>query len=243
MDGFGFVFFVFYFFIFYFSSSSSFLLWWLGGNRCRTCGMNADHCPGHCGHIDLPTPMYHPMLFDTCYKLLRSTCFYCHRFRFDPRRVALVRRRVDLLDLGLLLESHELSVRCTFGLTDDIMGTGGSRSNRTTEYDLEEIETVYHELLASALEREHCNGADPISQLRKHMRASILSMHVRNERRRLVRDLLRDAVAAKKCFYCSLYGSRFFFFFHFFFFFSFSFVCSGKNENKGKMKVKEGEKE
>lgn len=44
-------------------------------------------CPGHSGHIELPVPVYNPLLFSELYRLLRAQCFNCHRLRVDRRKV------------------------------------------------------------------------------------------------------------------------------------------------------------
>lgn len=31
--------------------------------RCTTCGLNSTQCPGHFGHVELPVPVYNPMVF------------------------------------------------------------------------------------------------------------------------------------------------------------------------------------
>ena len=31
--------------------------------RCTTCNLSASHCPGHFGHIELPLPVYNPLIF------------------------------------------------------------------------------------------------------------------------------------------------------------------------------------
>jgi DNA-directed RNA polymerase beta' subunit len=30
---------------------------------CTTCNLGAAHCPGHFGHIELPLPVYNPLIF------------------------------------------------------------------------------------------------------------------------------------------------------------------------------------
>ena len=30
---------------------------------CTTCKLSAVHCPGHFGHIELPLPVYNPLIF------------------------------------------------------------------------------------------------------------------------------------------------------------------------------------
>ncbi|EGX45801.1 hypothetical protein AOL_s00117g6 [Orbilia oligospora ATCC 24927] len=34
---------------------------------CSTCNLSNENCPGHVGHISLPTPVYHPVFFDQMY--------------------------------------------------------------------------------------------------------------------------------------------------------------------------------
>lgn len=55
--------------------------------RCGTCGLNSNQCPGHFGHIDLPVPVYAPLLFAQMFQLLKQTCLYCHHFRCGTLKV------------------------------------------------------------------------------------------------------------------------------------------------------------
>ena len=52
-------------------------------SRCATCNQMYEHCPGHLGHLELVLPVYHPLLFNQLYMLLKSMCFNCHRFRIS----------------------------------------------------------------------------------------------------------------------------------------------------------------
>ncbi len=56
---------------------------------CATCHLNSYQCPGHFGHIELPSPVFHPLFMGNMFNLLRGTCFYCHdsvlRLSFLPR--------------------------------------------------------------------------------------------------------------------------------------------------------------
>lgn len=54
---------------------------------CKSCGQRAFNCPGHCGHIDLVTPVYNPLLFNVLHNLLQSTCFFCLHFRASRSQV------------------------------------------------------------------------------------------------------------------------------------------------------------
>lgn len=55
------------------------------------------------GHIELSLPVYHPLLFDLLYKLVKAKCFVCHKFRCNRLKLKLVLTKLRLLDAGLLL--------------------------------------------------------------------------------------------------------------------------------------------
>lgn len=55
--------------------------------RCHTCGMNEFKCEGHMGHIELSVPLYHPLLFNYLYKLMRAKCAFCHHLRIHRVKV------------------------------------------------------------------------------------------------------------------------------------------------------------
>uniref|UniRef100_A0A1I8G8W1 DNA-directed RNA polymerase n=1 Tax=Macrostomum lignano TaxID=282301 RepID=A0A1I8G8W1_9PLAT len=73
---------------------------------CRKCSLGYWQCGGHFGHIELFSPVLHPMFFDLVFKLIRAKCFYCHRFavKLDFRRLV----RLQFLALGLSDESNPL---------------------------------------------------------------------------------------------------------------------------------------
>ena len=50
---------------------------------CKTCHMNHFECPGHFGHIELPSPVFHPLFMNHAFSLLRGMCLFCHHFRLD----------------------------------------------------------------------------------------------------------------------------------------------------------------
>lgn len=50
-------------------------------SSCATCRLTYYTCPGHFGHIELPSPVYHPLFMVNMFNLLRGTCLFCHRFK------------------------------------------------------------------------------------------------------------------------------------------------------------------
>ena len=46
-------------------------------SQCVTCGKNNQDCPGHCGHIELPIPVPHPMYGEEILMYLNCFCSKC----------------------------------------------------------------------------------------------------------------------------------------------------------------------
>lgn len=74
---------------------------------CRTCSLPYAHCPGHFGHIQLLAKVYHPLYFKLLYKLLQSTCYYCHHLRVTPTLMEFFKAKLILLHAGLVKEAAE----------------------------------------------------------------------------------------------------------------------------------------
>lgn len=55
--------------------------------RCKSCGQRAYQCHGHCGHIELVSPAYNPLLVNILNNLLNKTCFNCFHFRANRAQV------------------------------------------------------------------------------------------------------------------------------------------------------------
>ncbi|XP_064604874.1 DNA-directed RNA polymerase I subunit RPA1-like [Liolophura sinensis] len=69
---------------------------------CVTCGQNYIYCPGHMGHIQLPLPVYNPLYFQILIKILRGTCFHCHRLQASTAQSILFIHELKVLELGCL---------------------------------------------------------------------------------------------------------------------------------------------
>uniref|UniRef100_A0A2P2KYW8 DNA-directed RNA polymerase subunit n=1 Tax=Rhizophora mucronata TaxID=61149 RepID=A0A2P2KYW8_RHIMU len=67
---------------------------------CQTCGQRLTTCPGHCGHIELISPVYNPLLFNFLYKILQRTCFFCHHFRAARSQVERCVAQLELIVKG-----------------------------------------------------------------------------------------------------------------------------------------------
>lgn len=76
--------------------------------RCLTCGLSDFHCPGHFGHIELPFPLFNPLLFQNTFRVLQSLCFNCHRFRVSQAKVQRVCKLLHLIQAERLAEASRL---------------------------------------------------------------------------------------------------------------------------------------
>ncbi|XP_022154235.1 DNA-directed RNA polymerase I subunit 1 [Momordica charantia] len=75
---------------------------------CKSCGQRPLYCPGHCGHIDLVSPVYNPLLFVILHNILQRTCFSCHHFRAGESQVEKCVSQLDLISNGDVVEAKEL---------------------------------------------------------------------------------------------------------------------------------------
>nr|POE52001.1 dna-directed rna polymerase i subunit rpa1 [Quercus suber] len=80
----------------------------IGDNACATCGLWYPQCPGHCGHIELPLPCYHPTYMDQTLRLLRAACVYCNRLKLSRVQVNRYSCKLKLVKYGLLKEVAEV---------------------------------------------------------------------------------------------------------------------------------------
>ena len=70
--------------------------------RCETCSQSYDDCPGHYGHLELALPVFHPLLFNELYKLLRACCFNCRALKMGKDRKAYFVHILTLIRRGKL---------------------------------------------------------------------------------------------------------------------------------------------
>ena len=77
-------------------------------DRCVTCHQPQSACLGHVGHLSLTLPVYQPVLFDLCFKLLKAQCWLCHRLKLGRLRVQRVLTKLQLVEAGQLQQAQML---------------------------------------------------------------------------------------------------------------------------------------
>ncbi|TYI89889.1 hypothetical protein E1A91_D03G085500v1 [Gossypium mustelinum] len=75
---------------------------------CKSCGLLKLHCPGHCGHIDLVSPIYNPLLFNFLHTLIQRTCFFCYHFRAERTEVEKCISQLKLIGKGDIVGAKRL---------------------------------------------------------------------------------------------------------------------------------------
>ncbi|KAB8345883.1 hypothetical protein FH972_022938 [Carpinus fangiana] len=75
---------------------------------CATCHLKSNSCPGHCGHIELPVPVYHPVYIEQLFRLLRAQCIFCYKLKLPRVEVNRYWCKLQLLRHGLLAAAEEL---------------------------------------------------------------------------------------------------------------------------------------
>ncbi|OQR80094.1 DNA-directed RNA polymerase I subunit RPA1-like, partial [Tropilaelaps mercedesae] len=75
---------------------------------CDTCSLSQLHCPGHIGHIPLPLPVFNPIYFRDLHKLLRGSCFTCHRLLAPPAACQTILAQLQVLEYGLVGVAGEI---------------------------------------------------------------------------------------------------------------------------------------
>ncbi|CAI9105275.1 OLC1v1004165C3 [Oldenlandia corymbosa var. corymbosa] len=113
-------------------------------SSCKSCGQRAYNCPGHCGHIELVSPVYNPLLFNRLYNLLQRICFFCFRFRADREEVDRCVSRLKLISKGDVIGSRNLDSTDSPNLdaSEDNEGSHVSHGNRNpgAEIHLKQME-------------------------------------------------------------------------------------------------------
>ncbi|KAJ2606893.1 hypothetical protein H4R99_000066 [Coemansia sp. RSA 1722] len=118
---------------------------------CGTCSLSYFNCPGHFGHIELPSPVVNPMMFDVLYRFLQGCCPYCHKFTFNRVTAARFVAKLRLLEYGLVKEASDLDdmlpktqTTVTDPETGDVIMVDGNASDSGSEAE-EAVERVDQE--------------------------------------------------------------------------------------------------
>ncbi|KAK4485403.1 hypothetical protein RD792_008042 [Penstemon davidsonii] len=108
-------------------------------SSCKSCGLRSFYCNGHCGHIDLVSPAYNPLLFNMLNILLNKTCLYCFHFKSRRKLVETCVAQLELISRGDIVGARKLGLKLSekhrekMGwVLDDIVDEEDSRGSYTS---------------------------------------------------------------------------------------------------------------
>ncbi|KAJ2636893.1 hypothetical protein GGF40_002722 [Coemansia sp. RSA 1286] len=167
---------------------------------CGTCSLSYFNCPGHFGHIELPSPVVNPMMFDVLYRFLQGCCPYCHKFTFNRVTAARFVAKLRLLEYGLVKEASDLDdmlpktqTTVTDPETGDVLMVDGNASDSGSEAE-EAVERVDQETDSKGGE----TAEQYIGRINRFVEKKLSGGHcstykvtmVNNVRRQLIKELI-----------------------------------------------------
>ncbi|KAB5591960.1 DNA-directed RNA polymerase [Ceratobasidium theobromae] len=160
------------------------------GDVCATCCLNSFSCPGHFGHIELPSPVFHPLFMINMLNLLRGVCMWCHQFKMAGGEKVKYEAKLMLLERGLLspaVDVDQFILRP--GTKDEYSEPGETLVEFRRRVEL----FVHHNLkdVPASTRNDYKDG--PVYQARKEV----------------IQSFMKAALACKKCAHCDGYGYTF----------------------------------
>ncbi|KAK2070908.1 hypothetical protein P8C59_005369 [Phyllachora maydis] len=180
---------------------------WGDSVRCATCNLLQAACPGHPGHIDLATPVYHPVFMDQLFRLLRAQCVYCQRLRLPRDQLHRYSCILRLLQHGLLREAQMIDALdpVEFGSKIRQMMTADVTSLLPEDSEEEDVSSDSGDGKKAAAREEFVRRA-----LRRGMLSGSATMAIRGKhegalamRREVVKEFFAEIIRDRKCATCS----------------------------------------
>nr|XP_016497258.1 PREDICTED: DNA-directed RNA polymerase I subunit 1-like [Nicotiana tabacum] len=107
-------------------------------SQCKSCGQGTVRCPGHCGHIELVSPVFNPLLFNMLHNLLQRTCFYCFHFRASKEEVEKCVSELELIAKGDVIGAKTMDVLSPDNSADREESEGSHMSCTTDDLNLQD---------------------------------------------------------------------------------------------------------
>jgi len=167
-----------------------------GDNACATCGLKNPQCPGHCGHIELPVPCYHPTFMDQTLKLLRAGCIYCGRLKMGRVQVNRYLCKLKLTRCGLLKEAKDLDDL----VAQAVHGNSGALADDESQEQSDEEDDADNKDLIQRRDRFVKHAIQTAKQ--NGMLWTKKTEAMANVRRAIISEFMADITKGKKCSNC-----------------------------------------
>ena len=183
------------------------------GQTCVTCNANSLQCPGHCGHVELDFPVYHPLLFGNLFQLVRSSCTTCKKFRMDETRIWRYLCKLKLLDMDDVSAAQKLDDQLLpsqilteeGGIKNAGVDTVVSKAEKTDE--VEKFKDTMLKVLTAIDERYKVFCEVTAADVAKFGTRKPPSVHAKNITRGVVEEFNRDLASCQRCQNCSTLSS------------------------------------
>lgn len=180
--------------------------------RCATCNLTPNFCPGHYGHIELPLPCYHPLFLRNVSNILKLTCPACKRFLVKgitlhtffyvikilvffllERSKIVLSARLELLCCGLITEAQELLKVVDTGEHDEeLEGLDAIDTEKDDEEANESLRIEVNEAVQRMKEKAGIHiGEEPAP-----------TRNVENMRQTYLKSFLKKIGTRNKCYRC-----------------------------------------
>ncbi|GMM51811.1 DNA-directed RNA polymerase I core subunit [Starmerella bacillaris] len=191
-----------------------------GQNLCQTCGLNEKKCMGHVGHVNLPVPVFNPMVFPQMYLLLRSSCMHCLHFKLNKEEKHLFECKLRLLQYGLILESSEVqdissipsdSENDLEALDAKLHNTSNTK-NDTMDVDSSEKKSDAKDIVALRINARTVFVENKIAAAIQSGFTSPDGMYtptISEERKKVLKELFTRLLSRPKCDNCGMYSPKF----------------------------------
>ncbi|OAL01187.1 beta and beta-prime subunits of DNA dependent RNA-polymerase [Phaeosphaeriaceae sp. SRC1lsM3a] len=164
-------------------------------NPCSTCGLTTMlGCPGHCGHIELPVPVYNLTFIDQLLRLLRGKCGYCHQLRLARVQINEYVSKLRLIRCGLVQEANEMHEHIDITSGKTAKGNDGASSS-DSENENDDIVSQRNTYVKKCMKRAGISSRDVRSIKEKNDT-------IADARRQVLKDFYGQVGLGKKCKNC-----------------------------------------
>jgi DNA-directed RNA polymerase I subunit RPA1 len=136
--------------------------------NCQTCGLPESECLGHMGHITLSLEVYHPLLFDVLFKLLRSKCFNCHKLRIKSIHLIHFQAIFYLLKAGMVEKARECFDDSIIFLEEDKENKSNDSDKKDKDED-QDAKSKAEDVKSKKKKSDAAAPSDPVNEFRQRM--------------------------------------------------------------------------
>jgi len=188
-------------------------------SSCVTCGNQYRYCGGHCGHLELCVPVYHPLTFMKLVALLRLKCLNCHRFRVSAMQTSVFETKLHLINNGYIKDALELDAEIYTAMKSTEQKGASNRTSRKSFSAMLKDSIKAEEDDGEAAEDGGIGGGGESSATERLLAQKMrlgpkygpgfrLTSHEREVKRLLIKEYSSACMTQKKCGNCMAFSPK-----------------------------------